>query len=134
MKKFKADPFPTDTPSSYPTAPMKELLSAIVSLKTTAEAAKFFRDLLTMAEIREFANRWAMVKLLYRGDSYIEIAKKLKVSTSTVTRVAHWLKNGFGGYKLVADRILPTKFKDSDVPDRYYRSGKARGLKKPNLL
>jgi TrpR-related protein YerC/YecD len=134
MKKFKADPFPTDTPSGYPTAPMKELFNAIASLKSTTEAAKFFRDLLTMAELREFANRWQMVKLLYRGVSYISIADKLKVSTSTVTRVAHWLKNGFGGYTLIADRILPTKFKDSDVPDRYYHSGKSRGLRKPNVL
>lgn len=134
MRKFKSNPFPTDTPSSYPTSAMKELFGVIASLKSTGEAAKFFRDLLTMAEIREFTNRWQMVKLLYRGDSYISIANKLKVSTSTVTRVAHWLKNGFGGYKLIADRILPTKFKDSDVPDRYYHSGKSRGLRKPNVL
>ena len=134
MRKFKADPFPTDTPTSYPTAPMKELFHAIVSLKSTNEAAKFFRDLLTMAEIREFANRWAMVKLLYKGESYLSISKKLKVSTSTVTRVAHWLKNGFGGYKSVADRVLETKFKDSDIPDSYYRTGKYHGIKKPNVL
>ncbi len=134
MKKFTSDPFPTDTPSSYPTAAMKELFTAIVSLKSPTEAAKFFRDLLTMAEIREFANRWQMVKLLYRGESYLAVAQKLKVSTSTVTRVAHWLKNGFGGYKAVADRVFGTKFKDSDVPDRHYRSGKSRGLRKPNVL
>ncbi len=134
MRKFKADPFPTDTPSSYPTAAMKELFTAIVSLKSTAEAVKFFRDLLTMAEIREFANRWAMVKLLYRGESYVAIANKLKVSTSTVTRVAHWLKNGFGGYKAIADRVFETKFKDSDVPDRYYRTGKYAGLRKTHIL
>lgn len=109
MKTFNTDPFPTDTPSSYPTKEMKELFVAIAQLKSTQEAAKFFRDLLTMPEIREFTNRWQMVKMLYQGQSYLTIAKKLKVSTATVTRVAHWLKNGFGGYKTIADRVFKNK-------------------------
>lgn len=134
MKKFKSDPFPTDTPKSYPTAEMKELYQAVLLLKTPTEAANFFRDLLTMAEIREFANRWQVVKLLYQHKSYGEIANKLKVSTATVTRVAHWLKNGFNGYKEIADGIFPTKFKDSYTPNRYYTSGKSKGLRNPHVL
>lgn len=107
MKRFKSEPFPTDTPRSYPTGKVRELFAAILKLKTVDEAAKFFRDLLTMAEITEFANRWQMVKLLVKGESYATIAQKLKVSTATVTRVAHWLKNGFGGYRLIAKRVFP---------------------------
>ena len=134
MKKFRMDPFPTDTPSSYPTPAMKELIQAVLALKNETEAKNFFRDLLTMAEIREFANRWQMVKMLYQGVSYGKIATKLKVSTATVTRVAHWLRNGFGGYKAVADRLFETKYKDSHTPDRYYRSGKYRGLRRPDVI
>lgn len=98
MKKF--------TPSSYPTREMKELFEAIRTIKSTDEATRFFRDLLTIAELKEFANRWQAVKLLTQGKSYMEIAAKLGMSTSTVTRVAHWLKNGMGGYKTVADRMF----------------------------
>ncbi len=134
MSRFKSDPFPTDTPASYPTKEMKELFRAIVSLKSSDESAKFFRDLLTMPEIREFANRWQIVKMLYQKKSYAAIAQRLKVSTATVTRVAHWLKNGFGGYASVADRVLATKFKDSSVPNRSYRTGKYAGLRKTNIL
>lgn len=134
MKKFRQEPFSTDTPSSYPSKETKELFAAILKLKSVDEAAKFFRDLLTMAEIIEFTNRWQTVKLLYQGKPYAEIAAKLKVSTATVTRVAHWLKNGLGGYRAIANRVFPTKFKDSDVPDRYFHTGKYRGLKKPNVL
>lgn len=105
MARFKADPFPTYTPKSYPSKEAKELYAAILKLKSTDEAAKFFRDLLTMPEITEFANRWQMVKLLYQGASYAAIAKKLKVSTTTVTRVAYWLRSGTGGYKLLLTRI-----------------------------
>lgn len=113
MSKFRANPFPTDTPRSYPTAEMKDLFRGVLAIKNETEARNFFRDLLTMAEIREFANRWQMVKMLYQGVSYSKIAAKLQVSTATVTRVAHWLKNGFGGYKAVADRLFETKFKDT---------------------
>lgn len=89
---------------SYPTRTQKELFDAILLLKNTEEAAKFFRDLLTLPELNEFANRWQIVKLLVQGTSYSVISEKLKVSTATVTRVAQWFKNGMGGYKLVADR------------------------------
>lgn len=134
MSKFYADPFPTDTPSSYPNPAMKDLLRAVLELKNETEAKNFFRDLLTMAEMKEFANRWQMVKMLYQGASYGKIAAKLKVSTATVTRVAHWLKNGFGGYKAIADRLFETKFKDAHTPSRYYRSGKRRGIPRADTI
>lgn len=88
---------------------MNELFAAIASLSSTKDAAHFFRDLLTIAEINEFANRWQMVKMLYEGKSYATIAKELHTSTTTVTRVAHWLNNGMGGYKSVADKFFKKK-------------------------
>lgn len=118
MRRMRLDPFPTDTPSSYPTHEMKELFAAILTIKSVEEATAFFRDLLTMAEIKEFANRWQAVKMLTRGKSYVEIATKLGMSTATVTRVAHWLKNGMGGYQLVADRVLPKTNKSYHHPFR----------------
>ena len=75
---------------------MRELFAAVLKLKTPKEVANFFRDLLTMPEIREFANRWQIVKMLYQRKSYADIAAKLKVSTTTITRVAHWLHHGRG--------------------------------------
>jgi TrpR-related protein YerC/YecD len=134
MKRSLIDPFPTDTPTSYPTAAHRELFEAILSLKNTQEAANFFRDLLTTAEINEFANRWQIVKLLTQRKSYLTIAQKLNVSTTTVTRVAHWLQNGMGGYRTVVDRLLPQKFKDAHIPSSHYQSGKGRGLKNPRVL
>ena len=89
----------------YPDQKTKELLEAILKLKNKDEASKFFRDLLTIAEIAEFANRFQMAKMIKKGIPYAKIAKNLKVSTTTVSRVAHWLKNGRGGYKLILERI-----------------------------
>jgi TrpR-related protein YerC/YecD len=88
----------------YPTETMKSLYKAILTLKTPDEAARFFRDLLTEAEIKEFANRWRMVQMIAMEIPYLEIATQLGVSTTTVNRCAKWLHNGMGGYKLALDR------------------------------
>lgn len=79
----------------------KFLAKAFLKLKTEQEVANFLRDLLTIKEIEEFANRLEMARLLKKGMSYKAIAKKLKVSTTTVTRTAFWLFRGCGGYEKV---------------------------------
>ncbi len=76
----------------------KALVSAFLKLKTEQEVADFLRDLLTLPEIEEFANRLEIAKLLKKGLSYQKIARQTGVSTTTVTRVAHWLFKGCGGY------------------------------------
>ena len=45
------------------------------------------------------AHRWQVARLLDRGLPYLEIAEKTDASTTTVTRVAHWLRHGEGGYR-----------------------------------
>lgn len=79
----------------------KFLTKTFLKLKSEQEVANFLRDLLTIKEIEEFANRLEMAKLLKQGMSYKAISKKLKVSTTTVTRTAHWLFRGCGGYEKV---------------------------------
>jgi TrpR-related protein YerC/YecD len=81
------------------------LLEAILSLKNIKEAEAFFRDLCTIEEINEMSERWEIVKMLNNKVSYREIAGKLKVSTTTVSRVANWFNYGEGGYKLILKRI-----------------------------
>lgn len=93
-----------NTDLEYPSREMRELIKAILSLQNEEEAVKFFRDLFSISEFEDFANRWQIVKLLNEGLPYAEIAKKLKTSTTTVTRSAQWLKHGTGGFKTVARR------------------------------
>lgn len=107
---------------------MKELFAAISLIQNEKEAIEFFRDLLTIAEIEEFANRWQMVKKLYQGKSYLEIAKELETSTTTVTRVAQWFREGTGGYRTMAKRAFG---KNPDRHERPTLRGKSRGLKNP---
>lgn len=79
----------------------KALCSAFLKLKSEKEVAAFIRDLFTLPEIEEFANRLEIARLLKKGESYLKIAKQTGVSTTTVTRVAQWLNSGCGGYQQV---------------------------------
>lgn len=82
------------------------LFKAILGLKNVKEAEMFFRDLCTVTEIKAMSERWQIANLLNRGISYRDIADILKVSTTTVSRVAAWLNNGKGGYRLALDKIF----------------------------
>jgi TrpR-related protein YerC/YecD len=84
----------------------RNLFRAFTQLKNDQEMANFLRDLLTPAELEEFANRLEIAELLVRRElSYLEIAEKVGTSTTTVTRVAQWLFRGCGGYMTVIERL-----------------------------
>jgi len=83
----------------------EDLFKAILALKTVDECRRFFRDLCTLEEIADMSDRWQMVKMIVKKESYRDIAKKLKVSTTTVTRVANWFNYGQGGYRLIVKRL-----------------------------
>ena len=87
---------------------MNELFQAIQSLETRDEVERFLRDLCTLSELEAMAHRWAAARLLDRGLPYTEVAAKTGASTTTVTRVAHWLNHGEGGYRIAIDRIKRT--------------------------
>src|SRR6267378_2673590 len=83
----------------------KALFEAILRLETPAEAEKFFRDLCTLGELRDMAQRWAIVRQLDAGRHYAEISRSTGASTATITRIASWLNHGEGGYRLLLDRL-----------------------------
>lgn len=83
----------------------KELFTAVVSLKDTNEAKKFLRDLLTEAELKEFANRWRVARMLQRKIAYKEIEKRTGMSSATIARIQKWLTAGMDGYRLMLKRL-----------------------------
>lgn len=52
------------------------------------------------------AERWKVVRLLDQGVSYRNISNRTGASTATVTRVAHWLNHGTGGYPIALKQSL----------------------------
>ena len=100
---------PFATPPERQTADRAALLDALLSLKTRAELDSFLSDLCTPAEVRAFAERWAVARLLdQKPKSYREIALEAGASPTTVVRVARFLKEmPHQGYRLVLDRLTP---------------------------
>ena len=81
------------------------LFKAVLKLKTKGECEKFFRDLCTLSELKAMGERLVVAKMANDKIPYRKIASKTGASTATVTRVAHWLHHGEGGYKLVLKRL-----------------------------
>ena len=94
----------TPEPRHWPTPEHQDLFATIASLRTPAEAQHFLRDLCTRSELDAMAHRWQVARLLDEGFPYLETAKRAHASTTTVTRVSQWLRNGEGGYSLALRR------------------------------
>ena len=86
------------------------LFDAILRLDSRDGAERFFRDLCTLTEIRDMAQRWAVVRLLDAGMHYAQISRQTGASTATITRIASWLNHGEGGYRemLEKTRVAPS--------------------------
>jgi TrpR-related protein YerC/YecD len=94
----------TAEPRHWPTKQHRDLFGAIASLRDPGEVERFLRDLCTRSELDAMAHRWEVAKLLEQGLPYLEVARRAHASTTTVTRVAQWLRNGEGGYELALQR------------------------------
>ncbi|MDQ3449207.1 MAG: YerC/YecD family TrpR-related protein [Chloroflexota bacterium] len=81
-----------------------DLLDAIVALPDRESAAVFMRDLCTLKELHDMAQRWTVVQLLDKGRHYGEISRETGASTATITRIAQWLRHGAGGYREALER------------------------------
>jgi TrpR-related protein YerC/YecD len=86
------------------TGELRDLLQSILELRSVEEAESLFRDLCTLRELEALSHRWKVAQLVDEGCPYQEISRLTGASTATVTRVAHWLRHGEGGYRLALDR------------------------------
>ena len=82
-----------------------ELFKAILSIDSMKECKNFFYDLCTPSEIEEFSTRWLIVKLLSKKKPYRQIALETGVSTTTVGRVARYMKYGHNGYNTILNKL-----------------------------
>jgi TrpR-related protein YerC/YecD len=96
------------------TSDTDELIEAVLRLETLDEAARFLRDLCTLGELRDLAQRWAVVRRLDAGEHYAAISRETGASTATITRIASWLNHGEGGYREALDRLAAAR--DAGIP------------------
>ena len=76
------------------------LFQTILSLKNQEEVEDFFSDLCTPSEISAMAERLYGAKLLMDGNTYEQVIKQTKLSSTTLSRISKSIKNG-NGYKKV---------------------------------
>ena len=99
-------PSPRSEPAEqWRTAAVDDFCDALLTLRTPDEAAAFLRDICSLHELEVIAHRWQAATLLDQGMPYAKVAETVHGSTATVTRVAHWLRHGEGGYRLALDRL-----------------------------
>jgi TrpR-related protein YerC/YecD len=83
-----------------------DLYNTILQLESLDDCHRFFRDLLTEYEIKEFVERWKAARMLAQGVPYTQIESGTGLSTRTIARVARWLKKGKGGYSMMLKRSI----------------------------
>ena len=94
-------------PTRNPEALVTDLCTALLTPRDEAGMGRLLIDLCTPAEIRTLAERWHVARLLDgTGLSYREIHDATGVSTTTVVRVARFLREERnGGYRRAIDAI-----------------------------
>ncbi len=102
---------PKQTLSNARAALADDLAEALVHLKEKGDARALLADLCTPAEIHTLAERWHVAKLLDAGElTYREIHQATGVSTTTIVRVARFLRQeNNGGYRLLLDSVAPRR-------------------------
>ncbi len=98
-------------PAALPTrdagALTADLCAALLTPRTEEEMCRLLIDLCTPAEIRTLAERWHVARLLDQSDlSYRDIHEATGVSTTTIVRVARFLRQEpHQGYRRALDLL-----------------------------
>jgi TrpR-related protein YerC/YecD len=97
----------TPTPTRDGKALVHDLADALLTPANREEMLRLLTDLCTPAEIRTLAERWHVALLLDgNGHSYRDIHDATGVSTTTIVRVARFLRQEpHQGYRAAIDRL-----------------------------
>lgn len=81
-----------------------DFVRSVSTLHNSVEAANYIKDLLSEAEVLVLARRLQIARLLSEGNTYQQIHKITKASSTTIAKV-HWWMNQYGeGYRTVIKR------------------------------
>lgn len=84
-----------------------ELVEVFTEINDYKTMEKFFKEIFTPAEIRDFILRWELMRLLKIGFTQRKIASKLRLSLCKITRGSKILKDR----KSVTNQILNERLK-----------------------
>ncbi len=81
------------------------LYRAILELQNLDECRSFFETLCTVQELRSFAQRILVAKMLDEGCVYSKIVHDTGASTATISRVNRSMSMGENGYEAIFARM-----------------------------
>lgn len=102
-----------DAPVESTDETIHEICALLANVDDPALIYDFFGCLFTRAELKDFSNRWNLVKELESGTTQREIAKKYGMSLCNITRGSRELKKEDSAFKKILS-LLHTK---STYPD-----------------
>lgn len=83
---------------SIPPNHLKDLYELLSAIRDEKEAKLLIEDLFTPQEVASLAERWQLIQELDKGTPQRDIAQKLGVSISKITRGSRMLQFGSGGF------------------------------------
>ncbi|HWR20075.1 MAG TPA: YerC/YecD family TrpR-related protein [Clostridia bacterium] len=84
---------------------MNALFQAVLTLENEEDCYRFFEDLCTINELMAMSQRFAVARLLKKGETYTVIAEKTGASTATISRVNRSLLYGSSGYTKALEQL-----------------------------
>lgn len=75
---------------------MQELYELIVSMENVDDCKALFRDLCTVKETEQMAQRVKAAKLLLEGKTYNQVIEETDISSATLSRVSRCVQYGEG--------------------------------------
>lgn len=78
---------------------VNDVYRLFASVENEKEARMLLQDILTPQELEDIAGRWRLIRELARGTPQREIAAKLDLSISKITRGSRMLQFGSGGFR-----------------------------------
>ncbi|HLC75994.1 MAG TPA: YerC/YecD family TrpR-related protein [Candidatus Peribacterales bacterium] len=83
----------------------QDLYDLFASVRSTKEAELLLKDILTPQELDSIAERWQLVQMLMEGAPQRDIAEKLGISISKITRGSRMLQYGSGGFRYFLQKL-----------------------------
>lgn len=83
----------------------QELYELFASIRSPKEAELLLKDILTPQELDSIAERWQLIQMLSEGVTQRDIADKLDISISKITRGSRMLQYGSGGFRYFLQKL-----------------------------
>jgi len=77
---------------------LSDIYALFASVENEKEAEMLLKDILTPQELESVAERWQLIQALHKGVPQRDVAEKLGISISKITRGSRAMQFGEGGF------------------------------------